>query len=164
MEGFAIPPQNACLPPVLEGGRRPGIDVFGLAIPRQLFPKDDPDQVIRTRLVVPFLHGGGDFVVGLGHNLLNRNALGVIAPGPKWRNSAIKGTQNCSRRGPGSESKARRTREKRCASQKPTFRWARNLRRLRKGDKPFRDCATIRSSRACVAAFWGTGRLPPGAD
>ena len=83
--------QNAGLAPVLEGRCRPGIDVFGVPIPRQAFPQNNPHQIIRTGLVVAFLHCRGDFVVGLGDGQLDRHALRVVAPGLKWRNKCHKG-------------------------------------------------------------------------
>src|SRR5208282_2930111 len=42
---LGIASQNARLAPVLEGRRRPGIDVLGVAVRRQAFPEDNPHQV-----------------------------------------------------------------------------------------------------------------------
>jgi len=88
---LGIPSQNAGLAPVLERRCRSRIDVPVVAVPRQAFSENNPHQVIRTGLVVAFLHCRGDFVVGLGHNLLDRHALGIVAPSLKWRNECHRG-------------------------------------------------------------------------
>ncbi|HWN24020.1 MAG TPA: hypothetical protein VNN16_02850, partial [Candidatus Sulfotelmatobacter sp.] len=58
--------------------------------------EDDPHQVVGTGFVIMILHGGSDFIVGLGHNLLNLNALLVVAPGLEWIKVCHNGKEDCS--------------------------------------------------------------------
>ncbi len=66
--------------------RGPGVRGISRMVGGMLFPQYDSHQVVRTGPVITILHLRGDFVVGLGDYLWNRNPAGVIAEGTEWLN------------------------------------------------------------------------------
>jgi len=61
------------------------------------FAQDDSDQVVGAGFVIAILHRRGNFVVGLGHDLLQRYAIGIVTQSSKWGDDCHNGTENCSR-------------------------------------------------------------------
>ncbi len=71
--------------PGAEVARGAGIDVFAaLGVEELRQAEDDAHQIVGAALVVGLLHGGGDFVVGLGDYVVQPDDGGIVAPGAKW--------------------------------------------------------------------------------
>ena len=68
--GILLLDQNALLTPGAEIARGSGVDAFApLGVKEFRQAQNDADQIVRAALVVGLLHGGRDFVVGLGDHV-----------------------------------------------------------------------------------------------
>ena len=78
--------QNPLCNPFLDFLSRARIDIIFAGIISVRDALLDCNQIVWTRSIVPLLHGGSDFVVGLGNNVAQLHAIGIVSQGAEGMN------------------------------------------------------------------------------